>query len=130
MRFTLWFACAVTVLVLAGCGGNVQTAEGVVDSLAKGDFAGATKHFDSTMKATLTPKMLQQTWEAMTKAYGPLNRQGDAWKSEMEQAGVKYEVVVVPCEFEKATLQARVVFNDKKEIAGLFFVPPEPTPHR
>jgi hypothetical protein len=31
----------------------------------------------------------------------------------------------VTCQFEKSVLDAKVVFNDKEQIAGLFFVPPQ-----
>ena len=122
----LLIVALATALLLGGCGGNVSTAKGVVSSLAKGDFTGPTEHFDSTMKAKATPEMLKQYWTLLTGAYGALKTQGDVRTEKKEEAGQKYEMIIIPCEFERGTIDATLVFNDKKEIAGLFFMPKTP----
>jgi hypothetical protein len=34
-----------------------------------------------------------------------------------------YKIVFVTCQFERAMLDTKVVFDSKRQVAGLFFVP-------
>lgn len=97
-------------------------ARALVDALAKGDFAGAAKNFDDTMRAALPPDKLQETWKAINAQVGAFKRQGAA----RAEKAAQYDSIVVTCEFEMMSLDARVVFNDKRQVTGLFFVPTAP----
>lgn len=125
--------CCALVLLLAGvpASGAAEekgapqdelqaAAKRFVGSLAAGDFATAVKSFDATMKEGLPAEKLREVWKTLNAQAGPFR----------EQAGVraekdgKYRIVFVKCRFERAVLEAKIVYNDAKEIAGLFFVPP------
>ncbi len=94
-------------------------AKDLVDSLASGDFNKAVENFDDTMKTALPADKLQQVWNSLIVQCGAF----------IEQKGTRttkimgYDVVFVTCKFEKAVLDTKVVFNDKQQVTGLFFVP-------
>jgi len=90
-----------------------------VDLLVKEDFTGAVGRFDSTMKSALPEQKLREVWQSLQKQAGRFKKQLRT-RMEMQQG---YEAVFVTCQFERATLDAKVVFDAKKQIAGLFFVP-------
>lgn len=96
-----------------------QLANGTVDSMAKGDFASATKNFDNTMKAVMSMKILRQTWLQLTAQVG-------AFKSRIGSRKVKgngFQIVYVTCQFEKTTMDIKVVFDKDGNIGGLWFIP-------
>jgi hypothetical protein len=94
-------------------------ARALVDALAKGDFAGASKNFDERMRAALPPEKLQLVWENINTQAGDFKRQTTVRTEKVGQ----YDAVIVTCEFAFMALDTRVVFNDKRQVTGLFFVP-------
>ncbi|MEA2062757.1 MAG: DUF3887 domain-containing protein, partial [Gemmatimonadota bacterium] len=94
-------------------------ATGFIEMLEKEDFSNAESMFDKTMKKALPREKLEQTWKGLIEKVGPFLKQRGVRTEKMKQ----YIVVYVTCEFEKTSLDAKVVFSRKKEISGLFFVP-------
>jgi hypothetical protein len=94
-------------------------AKDLVNAMASGDYKKAVENFDGTMKNALPAEKLQQVWNSLIAQFGPF----------VEQAGTRrekillYDVIFVTCKFENAVLDAKVVFDRNKQIAGLFFVP-------
>lgn len=90
-----------------------------VELLAKEDFAAAVARFDATMKTALPEPKLRETWKTLQSQAGPFQKQLGAAASKVG----KFEVVLVTCQFERAALDTKVVFDAKGRVAGLFFVP-------
>ncbi|MCG2818686.1 MAG: alpha/beta fold hydrolase [Actinomycetia bacterium] len=114
--------------LLAGCGCSGEAsktddltarAKELVESLAAGDFSTPVESFDDTMKGALPADKLEEAWESLVAAAGPFEKQAG---TRTDTVG-RYDVVYVTCEFEKSSFDLKVVFNDQKEISGLFFVP-------
>jgi len=94
-------------------------AEGLVDSMAKGDFASATKDFDATMKAVLSAEQLGQSWAQTTARIGAFkSRTGSR---EAQEAG--FQTVHVICQFDKASWDIKVTFDKDGKIGGLYGSP-------
>jgi uncharacterized protein len=93
-----------------------------VELLAKEDFAGAVGQFDDKMRTALPEPKLQETWQTLQSQAGPFQKQLGA--SETKLAG--YDVALVTCQFKQMALDAKVVFDTKGRVAGLFFVPSHP----
>jgi dienelactone hydrolase len=92
-------------------------------ALGKGDFQAAAKDFDATMLKVMGPDKLEPLWTKQLPAQvGAFKQQGPARREQLQG----YEIVLVTCSFEKALLDARVVFDKDGRIAGLQFVPPAP----
>ena len=94
-------------------------AKDLVDLLASGNYEKAVENFDSTMKTALPAEKLQEVWNSIIAQAGPFKEQLGARKEKILQ----YDVMFVTCKFENSVLDAKVVFNQKKQISGLFFVP-------
>ncbi len=92
-------------------------------ALEKGDFQLATRDFDGTMLKVFGPDKIEAVWSKQLPAQvGAFKQQGPARREQLQG----YEIVLVTCSFEKAMLDARIVFDKAGKIAGLNFVPPAP----
>jgi hypothetical protein len=113
------------MLMAASCGKQSvsTTAEGLVDSMAKGDFTAATAEFDSAMKTSMSPQLLGQTWSQLATQVGAFKARTGT--REAEEQGFK--TVYVTCQFERATLDAKVVFDGSGQVSGLWLVPTQPS---
>jgi dienelactone hydrolase len=99
----------------------VKEATQFVDLLVKGNFAVAVGQFDETMKSALPPDKLQGLWQSLNAQLGNFKKELGA---RIEKAA-QYEIVYVTCEFEKSTVDLKLVFNQNGLITGLFIVPTE-----
>lgn len=94
-------------------------AKDFVGMLAKGDYASAVVKFDETMKGAMPVETLEQAWQSLLGKTGPFEK--IVGVSQRKEQG--YDVVLVTCDFENTQLDVKVVYNDKKEISGLWFQP-------
>ena len=94
-----------------------------VDLLVREDYAGAVARFDATMKTVMPQAVLQENWQTLLKQVGPFQKQLGTRLE--DQAG--YKIVFVTCQFERAVLDLKVVFDSQKQVAGLFYVPSQAT---
>lgn len=90
-----------------------------VTQLAKGKYKTAAASFDSRMKQLAPPDKLKQIWQAVSLQAGPYKKQLGC----RIMPHKTYKQVFVTCRFERMMLDVKVVFDNKKQIAGLFFVP-------
>jgi hypothetical protein len=96
-------------------------AQTVLSALGAREFAKVESQFTDRMKAAL-PAGLEPGWTQVT-------RQAGAFKScgvTRVQSMANLQVTVTPCEFERAKIDAQVVFDRDGKIAGLLFRPPAP----
>jgi len=100
----------------------VVKARAMLEALQRGDFPTAARDFDETMLKVSGPDKLEEFWKQVPDKIGVLKRQTAARRDQL--AG--YEVAYVTCEFEKVTLDARVVFDQHNKITGFQFVPSLP----
>jgi uncharacterized protein len=102
----------------------VTAAAEFVGLLAKQDFPGCVARFDATMKGALPEAKLREVWQTLGTQAGPFKKQ---LRTRAEKYG-GYDIIFVTCQFEKTTLDAKVVFDAKRQVAGLFFVPSRAAP--
>ncbi len=123
MKNHLLFAISIMILLsipsslLASDGDNVKTAREVVTMLNAGQFKEVISKFDSTMKKAAPEARLEAIWKSLTAETGSL--QEELSDSSFVYGG--YDIVIVTCEFQKATLGVKLVFDKDGKIAGLFF---------
>ncbi len=121
------------VLGLSGASGsaseNPQKADALIgkarnflERLDRGDFAGAAADLDATMMKVSGPDKLAVLWKEIPARLGSFRRQTAARREPLDP----YEIVLVTCEFEKVTLDARIVFDKEGRISGFQFVPSGP----
>lgn len=100
----------------------IVSARAFLDALNRGDFQAAAGDFDVTMMNVSGPDKLAEFWKQVPERMGPFKRQTAARRERLGE----YEVALVTCEFEKVTLDARIVFDKEKKIAGFQFIPSLP----
>jgi alpha-beta hydrolase superfamily lysophospholipase len=96
------------------------------EAVAKHDYEAASKDFDEAVRKASPPEKLKELFETLDKQLGALKSRGEP---RLEKVG-KYEVVVVPCQFEKMKLDARISFDAEGRIAGYGFVPAASTEYK
>ncbi len=96
-----------------------DAANKYLDLTIKGEYAEASKNYDETMTKVFPPDKLESTWKLLTTQAGALRSRGEM---RLEKRGV-YEIVIVPCVFERGEVNARIVFDSKQKISGLQMVP-------
>jgi ankyrin repeat protein len=94
-------------------------AQGFVQLVARNDFAAATGNFAPVMKEHMPAEKLSQTWRLITMQAGQFKRIVTTRTDKIQGD----DVVFVTCEFDKSQMDAKVVFNSQKQIAGLWIVP-------
>lgn len=100
----------------------VVKARAFLDALNKGNFEAAARDFDATMMKVSGPEKLAEFWKQVPERMGVFKRQTAARRDRLGE----YEIALITCEFEKVTLDARVVFDKEKKIAGFQFIPSLP----
>lgn len=118
------FQTAIIVFALAAPAdaqpaSHPETAKALIAQLAGGQFDKAVEPFSQILKKALPAEKLQAVWSGVTEQYGPLVRATET----REIRGKRYDFVFVTCEFQRAKLAAKVVFESGGKIDGLFFVP-------
>ena len=96
-----------------------DVAREAVSELSSGQYARFFARFDEAMKAALPEAKVQELWKAITGQTGAFQSQIAA---RQETAGA-FDVVFVTCQFEKAPLDIKLVFNAERKLSGLFFSP-------
>ncbi len=98
-------------------------ARAFLTALDQGDFSAAARDFDETMLKVSGPDKLATFWkDQFPKQVGAFKKQTAARR----EASGAYELVFITCEFAKATLDIKVVFDKAGKIAGFGFVPSGP----
>jgi hypothetical protein len=102
---------------------GAQSREGrartFVELMAGGQFAKAFEMFTPQMKAAMPLERLSATWNSLTAQAGPFKHQIAA---SIVPRGV-LSVVIVTCEFERATFDVQVTVNPASLVGGLALRP-------
>lgn len=101
---------------------HVVAAKSFIEAMNRADYAAAFAPFDATMQKAMPVEKLQETWEAVNKQVGKF-KQFVGTRSEPRSG---FDRIFVTCEFEKAKLDVRVVFDKDHKIAGLGIQPAKP----
>ncbi len=91
-----------------------QAGRAAVERLLKGDFAAVVATFDDKMRAALSEAQLRGAWESVLAQAGAFLRVRDPRVTTKGE----YQIVVLPAEFERASVDIQVVFNGSGQMAG------------
>ncbi|MFC4764567.1 DUF3887 domain-containing protein [Dyella koreensis] len=91
----------------------------LLDALDRGDYAGATVDFDTTMKAKLSADTLSQVWQAIPPQFG---ERGARDTAQLTQVG-EHTVVVTPLHYGPQLIDAQVTCSVDGKIAGFYIKP-------
>lgn len=103
------------VVILAGA---------IAGWLNEGRAAKVVEQCTPQASAMLPRDRLEDLWRMLTARLGPLRQRTVA----RTRVGADGTLVVVTCEFEQASMDMHVVFNERRQVAGLWFSPHEAEP--
>src|SRR5258708_26568968 len=115
-------ACGVLLITAVLTGRAMQgpppdvaaRAQGVIARLAAKDFVAVEAQFNDRMKAALPPGGLEASWSQLTAQAGPFQRCCPGRARSVNGM----DVVVLPCDFARAAIDAQVVFDPSGKIAA------------
>ena len=96
-----------------------KVAETTVDQLLAGEFAPVVARFNEKMRAAASEEFLKQTMASLTGQVGAFKARTGTRTDERQ--GIR--LVIIGCEFERASLDAQIAFDVQERIAGLSFRP-------
>lgn len=99
-------------------------AEEFMSDLTKKEYAQAANMFNRDLKSKISTTQLQNVWQGMNDQLGGLVKVGPP---QIEEGDPQYVTIVMPLEFSTALVNARIVFDNRKEIGGLHFSAPQST---
>lgn len=91
----------------------------LLDALDRGDYAGATVDFNTTMKAKLSADTLSQVWQAIPPQFG---ERGAREPAQTLQNG-DHTVVLTALHYGQQMIDAQVTCDADGKIAGFFIKP-------
>ncbi|WP_328622589.1 DUF3887 domain-containing protein [Streptomyces sp. NBC_00354] len=97
-----------------------RTATRTLDDIVSGNVAGATAHFDATLRKVLTPDALAGAWKTYQATFGRYRSHGDP----EDVAAGEFTVVSVPLRMEREAGEFRVSFHEDGSVAGLWLLEP------
>jgi hypothetical protein len=86
----------------------------LIEEFAAGAFEKAVARFDDAMAQALPLARMESVWKSLQEQFGPFQKMTAARR----QAGTEMRIVIVGCAFERAELDARIVFDTRPETAG------------
>jgi dienelactone hydrolase len=96
-----------------------QEAQDFIKQVVEGDYTDAVRLFDRDMVRAFPETRLKETWLQLIGQAGPFQKISACQAVERQEN----RVVTVSCQFEKAPIDLRVVFNQGGQIAGLNYQP-------
>jgi uncharacterized protein len=98
----------------------VPQTRGILTAIVAGDFATVEKQFTDDMKTALPPGALAGMWAKLLNQAGAYTSCGT--DPRVRRIDDK-EMVITPCEFERATIDIQFAFDSAGRISGLVFRP-------
>jgi len=103
-----------------------QAAQNFIRQMVEGDFAGASRLFDSNLVQAFPEAKVKETWLQLIGQVGPFQKIM-AYQALDQQEN---HIVTVSCQFEKAPIDFRLVFNQSGQMSGLNYqLAPSTTPY-
>jgi uncharacterized protein len=96
----------------------------LIDRLAKGDFQAAASNFAGIMRTMAPPEKLSEIWASLQAQMGPYERRTGV-RTQQQEA---YEMVLVTTEFQRSTVDFKVLVDKEGKIAGFFIAGTKPRP--
>ncbi|NQV23743.1 MAG: DUF3887 domain-containing protein, partial [Rhodopirellula sp.] len=93
-----------------------------VEQLEAGEYDQAVKGFDATMSGAMPADKLRDAWQSLPPKVGALK---EIVGVRLEKGG-KYDIALVTCQFEKAQLDVKLVYDTQRQVSGLWFTPTPP----
>jgi hypothetical protein len=100
-------------------GEPAELAEEFFQCLVKGNYSECTDYFSKKMKQAMSARKLEQVWNDLQGQVGSYVKVTDMREDHIDG----YDVIFVTTEFEEDLINIRIVFDEDRRVAGLWFEP-------
>jgi dienelactone hydrolase len=107
---------------------RIAEAQTLADQFLNRDYAAVVDRFDATMKSVFPLDKVKEVRESLEPQWGAFKQTIGTRAETYEQSGILYDIVYVTWEFERATIDFKVVYDPSGQVAGLFFQPAQTAP--
>jgi uncharacterized protein len=115
----VFFLCSLSTFIFSQENKTIDISKLLINSFQKNEFTKIVELFDQTMKTALPVEKLKLIWDDLNEKCGKFQKMSAITVDKIQN----YDVTYVLCHFEKMNLKMKTVFNEKNQIAGLFFIP-------
>jgi hypothetical protein len=115
----IFLFCSFNTVLFSQESKNIAISKSVITSFQKNEYTKIVQSFDETMKTALPAEKLKLVWDDLNNKCGKYQKFSEITEGKIPN----YDIVYILCHFEKINLKMKTVFNDKNQIAGLFFLP-------
>jgi uncharacterized protein len=103
-----------------------QAAQDFIRQMVEGDFAGACRLFDDNLLQAFPEAKVKETWLQLAGQVGPFQEILGVRAVDQQEN----HLVTVSCQFEKAPIDFRAVFNHSGQMSGLHYqLAPDTSPY-
>jgi hypothetical protein len=113
------YLCSVSILTFSQGNKNIDISKQVINNFQNNEFSKIEALFDQTMKNALPAEKLKIVWNDLNEKCGKFQKISTITVDKIQN----YDVTFILCHFEKMNLEMKTVFDEKNQIAGLFFIP-------
>ncbi len=125
LKFAIIFAVAAISLSVPSYAQDFEAiGKALVNQLVARQFDQVEAQFDDQMRAALPVSKLPEVWDSVLAQVGPFKSIVSVVASEKQGL----HAAIVTCEFERASLDARIFMDARGQVKGLFFEPPSRSP--
>lgn len=96
-----------------------ETSESFLQKIIRNHFDSCMVYFDSSVVSEFSPDMMQEMWERFPNYVGEYKSYEDIRTEKHDTL----DIVLIRLSFEKTKLDFKQVYNNKKKLVGIFFVP-------
>jgi uncharacterized protein len=120
--------CFIVCLLAFDLTGNAQKpndsqyiakTKQLLSRLEQGKYDDAATFFDASVSDKISAKVLEKAWKKITGQVGDVNSTGIPKTEQIDSL----KIVIIPCLFEKLTLDLKVTWLENQKAIGVFFVP-------
>ena len=113
------YLCSLSILTFSQGNKNIDISKQVINNFQNNEFSKIEALFDQTMKNALPAGKLKIVWNDLNEKCGKFQKISTITVDKIQN----YDVTFILCHFEKMNLEMKTVFDEKNQIAGLFFIP-------
>jgi uncharacterized protein len=113
------YLCSVSIMTFSQGNKNIDISKQVINNFQNNEFSKIEALFDQTMKNALPAEKLKIVWNDLNEKCGKFQKISTITVDKIQN----YDVTFILCHFEKMNLEMKTVFDEKNQIAGLFFIP-------
>ena len=96
-----------------------ETSESFLKKLLRNHFDSCMIYFDSSVAGEFSAEMMQEMWERFPNYVGEYKSYEDIRTEKQDTL----DIVLIRLSFEKTKLDFKHVYNNRKKMVGIFFVP-------